>query len=205
MVIRRELGLHPEFHPQVALSRQIEPGCPRLKQVHNHPIAIHRHRKRGDQRNATRPAGEATVTIESAAVGFFTFHLHIITPRSPVAALRPGQLVHHNPLQLRCKPRLPGEPQQLGVELEPGDGHAGLPHVCHIRHVIIIVEQFAVAGGAGQIQPFVHNIPPGTQACLQYSGIIHCAMILKGPVQAGQHLISLPVPHLVHPSNAHQC
>ena len=75
-----------------------------------------------------------------AAVRLLALHLHVISPSRAIAALRAEQLIQHDFLELLRKTRFTGEPQQLGVELEPGDRDAGLTDVVVVGQIEVVVK-----------------------------------------------------------------
>src|SRR5215471_9311147 len=112
---------------------KIQSNTSRVKEIYDNAIRISCNGKRRNQRHATRAAGQATMSVEFAAVRFFPLHLHIVTPGGPIAALGTEKLVQHHVLKLLRESSFTGEPQQLSVELQPCHRHARLTHLGYIR------------------------------------------------------------------------
>ena len=65
--------------------------------------------------------------------------------------------------KLLGKARFAGQPQQLRVELQPGDGDAGLAHIGHVGQIEVVMEKLAVAGGAGEVEAVADDVLPGVR------------------------------------------
>ena len=151
----------------------------------------------GDEGDAARSAREAALAVEGAGVRLFAFHLNIIAPRGAVGLSSAHELVEDDVFELVGKAGLAGEAEQLGVELEPGDGHAGLADVTDVGQVEVIVEKLAVARGAGEIKAVVHDVLPGVEAGFQEPAVAGGAVVFEGAVEAGEHFVGLAVADLI--------
>ena len=104
---------------------------------------------------------------ELCAVGFFPFHLDVVTPSATVGFLRAKQLVERDVFELFRKAGLTRQAQELRVELQSGDGDAGFADVAVVRQIEIVVKMLAVTGRAGDIKPVVHDVLPGVETGVQ--------------------------------------
>ncbi len=114
-------------------------------------------------------------------------------------------MVEDDALELVGKAGLAGEAEQLGVELEPGDGDAGLADIADVGQVEIIVEKLPVARGAGEIKAVIDDVLPGIEAGVQEPVVADGAVVFEDAVEAGEHFVGLAVADLIDAFGSQEC
>ena len=182
-----------------AAIREGECAFPAFKKIDDNPVRISGggdHRQEGD---AARATGETAVAGEVGREGLtVVLQFHIIAPAGTVGMLGPEQLVVAGALEFVGKDRFTCDAQQMGVELQPGDGDTGFRDVLQgVGQLVRGVEIFMLAAGARDIQALGHDVLPSMPDRLQYLPVASDAVELERAVEAGHHLVGLGVADLM--------
>jgi len=124
--------------------------------------------------------------------------LDVVAPAAAVGALRREELVVGRALELVGKRRLAGQAEEVAVELQPGDGDAGLRDVLpRVGQFVVGVEVLVVAARAGQVEAAGGDVGPRVAHGGEDLRIAGDAVDLEGAVEAGHHFVRLGVGDLV--------
>ena len=87
---------------------QVQRSGSGIVEIYDQAIAVGGAGKGGNERDAARSAGQATMPVERAAVRFLAFHLDVIAPSRAITLLCAQQLIEDDVLQLFSKAGLSG-------------------------------------------------------------------------------------------------
>src|SRR5581483_4210192 len=188
-----------EGYLNIAAAGEGKVGLAGVVEIDDGAVAIGCEGESGNKRNPARPAGEAAIAVQGLAVGFFAFHLDVVTPFGSIALLGAEELVEDGFLDLIGEAGLAREAKKLSVELEPGDGDAGFADVVDRGKIVSGMKEFEIARGASGVKTAEADVLPRVFGGLEEFVLAGGAIKLQGAVEAREHFISLAVTHFIDP------